>query len=110
MSSVPAVLPSNPEGRYKPGDVKRVTVFLDPSFLTCKMNTSYQVTSKIPSQASSVDMKRGHQCASMWESRVDLRKRKGRGESKRKGRYGDKEEKRKESKGKSRQENTKENK
>lgn len=63
----------------------RVTVLLDPSFLTCKMNTPYQVTSKIPSQASSVDMKRGHQCASMWESRVDLRKRKGRGESKRKG-------------------------
>lgn len=97
-----AVLPSNPEGRYKAGDVERVPIFLGLSFLTCKMHTSYGVTSEIPSRPPFVDLNRGHQCASLWESSVDLRKEREEKNPKRKGRYGDKEEKNKESKGKSR--------
>lgn len=45
-----AILASSLEFRYKPGDVEKVTLFLDLSFLMCKMNASAWVVSMLPSQ------------------------------------------------------------
>lgn len=50
MSWVSAVLPSSPEFRYKPGNIEKVTIFLDLSFFMCKINASAWVVSRLPSQ------------------------------------------------------------
>lgn len=76
--------------RYKPGDVERVTIFLDFSFLVCKMNASDPVVSKLPSQPQLDNLNRINAYTSTWEGRVEIRKVKGMRESKGRGRYGDK--------------------
>lgn len=50
MSWVSLVLPFNLEFRYKPGDAEKVIIFLDLSFLVCKVNASDWVVSILPSR------------------------------------------------------------
>lgn len=49
MSWVSVALLSSPEFRHKSGNIEKVIIFLDLSFLVCKMNASDWVFSKLPS-------------------------------------------------------------
>lgn len=86
-------LPPCPKVRCEPGDVERVSIFLDQSFLMCKMDASDWVVSKIPSWPQCDGLNRSNPYMSTWEGRVEIKKRKEMREFKVTGRYRDKSKK-----------------